>query len=84
MRRSGQEDPNNFFTDQMSNVWLGCGARGAQMGAQKGSGALLSIDFRPRPWGGSAASIIMGTFHIFRRAIAPFSLYSAGNGRRNH
>ena len=27
MRRSGQEDPNNFFTDQMSNFWLPCRVR---------------------------------------------------------
>ena len=41
---------------------------GAQMGAKRGPGALLSIDFRP-PWGGSAASIlytsIMGDFTFF-------------------
>ena len=48
---------------------------GAQMGAKRGPGALLSIDFRP-PWGGSAASLsIMSDFHIFRHPIAPFSLY---------
>ena len=50
---------------------------GAQMGAKRGSGALLSIDFRP-PWGGSAASIHHGRFPHFSPCDCSFFIVQRG------
>ncbi|SVE01799.1 uncharacterized protein METZ01_LOCUS454653 [marine metagenome] len=47
------------------------------MGAKRGSGALLSIDFRP-PWGGSAASIHHGRFPHFSPCDRSFCIAQRG------
>ena len=69
MRRSAQGDPNKILTDQMSNFWLGCGAK-------RGPGALFSIDFRP--WGGSAASIPSWRFPHFSPCDCSFCIVERG------
>ena len=50
---------------------------GAQMGAKRGSGALLSIDFRP-PWGGSAASTPSWRFPHFSQCDRSFCIAQRG------
>ena len=50
---------------------------GAQMGAKRGSGALLSIDFRP-PWGGSAATPLWGRFPHFSPCDCSFCIVQRG------
>ena len=82
MHRTVQEDLNNFIADHFLYVLLRCRVR-CPKGAKNG----LLERFVSSACGHHGADppppLTMSDFHIFRRAIAPFSLYSAGNGRRN-
>ena len=78
----GQKTRNNFLADHFSFLLLPCRVRCpkvAKNGLLERWRALFSIAI-----GHLGAPSNISDFPIFRRAIAPSALHSAGNGRRNH